>query len=424
MTSIVQSISGQFSKSLILGTFFPVATFTTLALFLLGPFVPINWPFRDPLQDLDTQSIIAVSVLTVVLTGVLFNLNIPVIRLFEGYLWQDTPLGQKRTAYYQERVKAVTDWRTRLAALRTKLSYDGSPQQAVIEEFTRLDRMLNTELPGVTPVAPTRLGNIVASFEQYAARQYGIAGVTLWPRLIGVLDKEYASSIESDKSSFDFMVNAALLSLLLALIILGAGVTFGSPLLSWGVGLLWLIEIAGFLLLAYVFYLASLGRAAAWGAMVKGSFDLYRWTLLEQIGYKEGPTTKRRERQLWEDISRQMIFGDSTIYGPWADYSSPSGFARANVYTIRLDTLRGIQRADDGRLKIMLWVKNTNTQRTAENVTVRDQPPDGFELQWGSVAINAGTVSVTGTGPYRFALGNLLQGEERTITYWVTPRVQ
>jgi hypothetical protein len=53
MSSIVSTISGQFSKSLILGVFLPAALFVSLSIIFLVPLFPENWPLLAPLQALD-----------------------------------------------------------------------------------------------------------------------------------------------------------------------------------------------------------------------------------------------------------------------------------------------------------------------------------------------------------------------------------
>jgi len=52
MTSILSSISGQFSKSLILGTLLPVVLFLILGMVFVIPLFPYEWHFLNQLISL------------------------------------------------------------------------------------------------------------------------------------------------------------------------------------------------------------------------------------------------------------------------------------------------------------------------------------------------------------------------------------
>src|SRR5438128_628746 len=89
MTGLISAISGQFSKSLFLGAFFPTVVFLVAGYLLIGPLMPGPPPLQDALPQIDAQwQLIVWSFLAVVLSGMLFNLNGPIIRLYEGYPWK------------------------------------------------------------------------------------------------------------------------------------------------------------------------------------------------------------------------------------------------------------------------------------------------------------------------------------------------
>src|SRR5262249_41132653 len=141
-------------------------------------------------------------------------------------------------------------------------------------------------------VLPTRLGNVIHSFEDYSYREYGIAAVAFWPRLVAVISKEYAAVIDDAKASFDFMLNSSLLSYGLALLTLAAGLVFGVPSATPATALAWLGQVVVFALLGWLFYRFSVGQAAGWGEAVRAAFDLFRGDLLDKIGYHKLPTTR------------------------------------------------------------------------------------------------------------------------------------
>lgn len=484
MTNILSSISGQFSKSLILGTFLPVIVFVLLFRILVAPFFPYDLPLLAPLETLDTEwQVIAISLLAIVLSGMLYNLNIPIIRFYEGYPWKDTWIGKRRVQRYQEQFNAaVARWR----GMRTLLdamddSLPGDKRNPQIETYwNKIARGVNTEFPkDATSVLPTRLGNVIRSFENYPKRQYGIDAITLWTRLIAKVDKDYAAAIGDAKTSFDFMVNCSMLSAVLSLALLITGLldpTLFYPTM-WASGriwLLWLVEILVFAASAYLFYLGSLGRAGAWGALVKGAFDLYRWDLLKQLGYTRMPSTMVEERALWDDISKQLVFGDSPeVRLP--EYGGTSATARSYPPVVDLEVARGISPpalnagggratrdagapaasvgdmqvmrdanapalsaggvqvvrdtsapATDGAVTItlsVLYVEYAGAEeRYARDVVVTDTVPDGFDYEWNSAHIDNRAVRVVGANPYQFYIGDLCLGSSVILTYRVLPR--
>ena len=158
---------------------------------------------------------------------------------------------------------------------------------------------------------PTRLGNAIRAFEAYPTDQYGIAAITIWPRLVAVIDKEYAGAIAEQKTSFDFMLNSSALAITCAAMLAIVGVTLPVPFASTGWLLLWTAQIAALIALSYWCYEGAIGRAVAWGQMIKGAFDLFRHDLLKKLGYTTMPTTMSEERRVWRVLSQQIIFGDA-----------------------------------------------------------------------------------------------------------------
>jgi hypothetical protein len=458
VTSILSAISGQFSKSLILGTFMPVVVFVILSLYFAIPLFPVNWELLYQLQQLDTQGIIIFSFLTIVLTGVLYNLNIPIIRLYEGYPWRESFIGKWATRYYQSKLRFDIALRSHAQLLRdapkeanereliTAPAGDESQQlqanrereialKKIGQERIQAGQRLMSSFPrNEEAILPTRLGNVIRSFEHYPQRQYNMASITIWPRLIAKIDKGYAIASDDAKTSFDFFINCSVLSAILALMILFIGLIYPTPFAATRLLIPWIIEIISFLVLSYVSYIASIGRASAWGDMVKGAFDLYRWDLLKQLGYKAVPSTMEEERKLWGSISRQLIYGDP-LKGTLPDYETAPTSAVGNPSTVKLQITRGISQVDkDGLITVNLHIKNVDPQRqTATKVVVTDTLPDNCHYVWASALmtvlpgdegfpdIEASTpsqrVPVIGTNPYHFDVGALEPSDGVYLVY-------
>lgn len=470
MTSILSSISGYFSKSLMLGAFLPTVIHVVFGIVFIVPLLPEAAGILAPLAALDTQwKIVAVSFVTIVLSGLLYNLNIPIIRIYEGYPWREWEIGRARSRKYQSEFTHLTLRASRLAELSDlfdpESSADGPKQpdaSAVFGELVKLapdlqksdppghavgttdrraeiynrlvgewnfiKRRLNTEFPGQSSlILPTRLGNVIRSFEYYPEREYGMDAIVLWPRLISVIDKDYAASVDDAKTSFDFMLNSSVLSGLTAVAILIAGLA-NVPALVVDVGVArWVVEIVLFIILSFWFYRLSMRSAASWGGMVNGAFDLYRNKLLEALGYGRKPATREQERTLWDGISLQMLLGNSRSGPRPQDYSpspSPPLTASCSPSGVPLELTRGSRQSQKwGGESVVVRVKNVDKNgRSARNVILIVTLPPEHNFDWGSAFVANQQVPVTGTNPYRFSLGDIEVGESAELSYDVILR--
>jgi uncharacterized repeat protein (TIGR01451 family) len=439
MSNILSAISGHFGKNLILGTFLPVVLFVTLSLIFVVPLFPSDWPLFKPIITLDTQGkIIAISFITIVLTGLLFNLNIPILRFYEGYPWMESWIGKWFIRRRQEQFLAASAQRLGMRILIREMKKNKKDEELISKLSAKRARValrVNNEFPSKRSlIIPTRLGNVIRSFEEYPDRQYGIGAITLWPRLVAKIDKEYAVVVDDSRTSFDFMLNISVLSAATALLILVAGLFYFPPsslffsLNSTSKRLMivfWLITILAFLLLSYVSYVGAIPRANSYGAKVKSAFDLYRTDLLKQLGYERVPKTLKEERSLWDAISLQMIYGDP----PWGrdplnEYKALSTFARSEAPFIDLEIARGVSRPeDDGTITVTIKIRNIDPKnRRGKKVVVADTLSDGLEYEWNSALVNNQGAHVVGTNPYHFKIGDMDSGAEMVLTYHAIQR--
>jgi hypothetical protein len=421
MTSILSSISGHFGKALILGSFFPAALFVLLNGILLDPFVPDDWPPLQAVRSVDPQwRTLAVLGVTVLLAGLLYNLNTPIVRFYEGYPWKESWVGKILSRHQRAEYR---DAKFRWAGVRVLADEvrDNAPADGRLIALEGMRNRLGLRVNGDFPLAegsvlPTQLGNVIRSFEDYPFRQYGMAAITLWPRLAGVVDKEYATGIEDAKTSFDFTINVSALSATSAGVLLVTGLA--SPGALTRQGPIWIGQVAVLILSAFVFYRGSIGRARAWGATVRGAFDLYRGALLQRLGFAQMPQGILEERALWGAISRQMIYGDPPAHKmPALRYFGQETFANVTPVGVSVSIVRALKGARQGEATFLLHIKNTDATQTAARVMVTDTLPVGWAYLWGSARRSRGTVPVTGINPYEFDLGELRPGEETLLTY-------
>ena len=474
MTSILSSISGYFSRSLILGTVLPVTIFVVLSLLFLVPVLPNGLLLSTLLEGLDTGKIVGISFLTIVLSGLLYNINIPIRRLYQGYPWRRSWIGSWLTRRHIARFKAaeirlesmravlrkmdevgkdfqtnstfvnevIDNWRSlgsplqqvELREQKWLKTWHGSEAASQLSQMKEQWRALSTaivsefstyrvqvklaypEQPGL--ILPTRLGNAIRSFEYYSYREYGIDSVEIWPRLVAVIPTDYAVSIDDTKTTLDFMLNCSLLSAVLAIALFIIGVIYLPSFLAAG-SLYWVFKIAALVCLSYFFYLLSVNSARSWGLLIKSAIDLYRWDLLKKLGYQQQLVTREAERAHWREVSRQAIYGDRFDKKLMA-YVTPS-LPATQLQQAQLT--RGVKRDEtSGVTTIYLRVKNTNPSTPLAGVTVTDRLSDEFDLEWDSAKIDGKPVNVSGTNPYEFALNEIAKGGEAVLTYQAIPK--
>lgn len=255
--------------------------------------------------------------LTVFLAYLLVLLNLPIIRLFEGYPLLRFPIGRRlrlsnyrRILHLRKRIKLLDEERKVHEQQARRLAQEGKQKEAR-REFSRAyyseveSRVLGNELVLLYPryqlwrVLPTQLGNVIAAAEEYPEWLFGIDAVTFWPFLAPILqEKKFASFIESEKALLDFSLNMAVITL-----VFGAE-TFCLDLAlnSWD----WFFssaKVAVTLAIAFCFYRLSIQGALSWGYTIRTAFALFKDCLRQRLGLRHVRDFKE-ECALWEDASR------------------------------------------------------------------------------------------------------------------------
>lgn len=426
MTGILSAVSGLFNKAFFLGTLLPVVVFVIAATVFLAPLFPSDWQFLPTLQLAEPQlEVFAIPVLTIVLSALLYNLSTTIRRFFEGHPWRESVIGGLMTDH---RRRKISRWIATLP-VQSALQDMGGGMVRGRGELLRIRESLDQEFSGsLDLVLPTRLGNVMRAFDYYPQRQYGIDATTMWPRLIAKIDPEYATSVEDAQASLNFMLNSAVLSACLALAVFFAGLYYGAPLSSWSLSATWLITIVVFLVIAVVAYKGATSVASNWGNVFKGAFDLYRWDLLQKLGYKHELITRAEERNLWRHISHQMVSADtnSSSAVDYAVITPPERrtFAVGAPETVEFEVTRGARTLGrGGRLAIVVRVKNIDPQgRPAANVKLTDKLADDWEYVWDSAQLDGAPAAVQGANPFQFDLQNLDHNQAKTVTYQVISR--
>lgn len=398
MNTLFSAVSGQYPKYLIFGTMLPVVIFVLIALALSLPILPATLPLVKSITALDKEwSVISITFVVILLTGFLYNLNTPIVRFYEGYPWGESWLGKKLVSHHQNRLQKLSLSRERLRlAVRAVLRLKLSDQLAMDlrDRQRKIAQRLVLKYPGEARlVLPTRLGNAIRAFEEYARQQYGMDTIFLWPRLIAVVPKDYSLTVDDTKSSFDFFLNSSVLSTVVMLQLLIIGLAFKRPFAADRSFALWLVELLSLALLSFLFYLGAINRAVAWGGQVRGAFDLYRSDLLKQLGYKYSPATRDLERKLWIEVSQQIYYGDAdptrALPLPYEELPVSLSHNPANA-AVRL--LYGFKRPATGQdLDFHCPITNADS-RAVGAVILRLHPPTGFEYIWDSARVMNGAI--------------------------------
>ncbi len=188
-----------------------------------------------------------------------------------------------------------------------------------------------------TAEMPTRLGNLLAEYEQYPGVKYGLDAIFFWPRLWLLLDQNQREEIDAQQAAIDGLVYVVAILPLLALQALVLGGVEAAGVLDvrlWPDSLLAsLLLAAAALLLARAIYLVSLHEHAKFGETFKAVFDQYHEKLaidpaLTIVAERTGDRgvqrlpTIARNRQAWR-------------YLRWHRYRPPGASRNVDIETVQ-----------------------------------------------------------------------------------------
>lgn len=418
-TATLSTLSGHLRSSLVMGTLSPVLIFLASAVLFIGPVLPSgNFDVRA-LLNAGASEVVWLAFLALVITAALHNLNVPIISFVEGYSWNDSYIGRWRRSVHLKRFDRLqVRWTALIQNADELLRETKSDREDLFRRRSRsIGRTVNFDYPRKRDsVLPTRFGNVMRCYEGYADQHYGIAGVVVWPRMLAVLDKDYAKTIEETKASLDFMVNALVLSATGALVLLTTTLAYPSRLSTVVLATPTLLTVFGFALVSYFAYLSAIDQARAWGSLVQGAYDLFRWPLLERFGFEWKPETRTEERELWDAISKLILFGNTgrTVLPPYAK----KPYVVVTPPSIAISISRGITSASRDSISFVVRVTNSDKLgREATSVVSYEPLPQSFFFRWGSAKCDGKEVVPTGERLLRFALGELAPNSEKELQF-------
>jgi hypothetical protein len=322
--TFLDKVSGFFDRRFIIAYWSPTLIFLSLALGLgIFPFAPslaLSWwqQLSGTEQVLLTGGVLLGNTL---LAYLLEAMEIPLIRLYEGYWPEWVPLtrpARRRRQNQLERIlqqlgaveKQKVETKKQLAAtlpdqisLRIKLNRLLLHQELSERQLRNaLDRFPRD--PGL--VKPTRLGNLLAAAEEYSYQLYQLDAVLWWPRLAPLLPSKFRSEIDGALTPVLALLN---LSLGFTILGIGGGVAILLSPVAWWWGVL--VLVIG-LLVAWTCYSAAVNRVVDYGNLIRVSFDLYRQNILQQM-HIPVPDNLQSERLLWTALNHWV----SRYTPPW-----------------------------------------------------------------------------------------------------------
>lgn len=278
-------------------------------------------PILEKLGSLVHAGIDAAHLLIVgsILFGWLFVvLDMQLYMLLEGRRYWPSGLRKMFLAFEQKRLAALQHayWKSK-----------SSDRRQYIETSVELRRFPQDDDGNPIPFYPTRLGNLLAAYEEYPLRAYGMDSIFYWYRIWVVLDDDLREHLDSQQALTDssvYMTIAFFLAGLLCLVyalLSELALLLPTPPLELN-----LLLPAGFVCfaLSYFIYRSSIHLHAAFGELYKSVFDMHRDkipvdTVLKEIVALTGDqsinnlTQPEKYRTVWRYLHNNRIKLDGKI---------------------------------------------------------------------------------------------------------------
>jgi len=329
------SIQGYLEKlggNFMIAAFIPSLAFVSACMVAFGPLLADTFieNVRTSLSPLNQNGLI-ILLIAIMMGFTLTSLNTYIYKLFEGYVlpeylkplqrievrrsrqigrkrdllnrkiqrienWKQNWLRAEMPAYQENKLKRINDRLVQWTNLRDALAADYDQRYPPVE----------------SQIMPTRLGNILRAAEAYSQDRYHIDAVALWPRMVWAMDKEYMLNVDNANDQCSFLLNSSLLSGIFTLMLWAAAIyVWLRPSGSFS-SIAYLLTGISSLMIAWFFYTASLLNVTKYGNLIRSSYDLFRFNLLEKLHLKV-PADIDEEKLMWRKVTDFVTIGN--IYG-------------------------------------------------------------------------------------------------------------
>lgn len=294
----------------------PALAFSVANGLVIFPIVEKTIIAQTYFPTLKTDQVLVLALMTALVAYFLNALNLPIIRFFEGYPFVDSGIGLGNffLKLHQDHFLDLRDRSIELEKMSVHKFNEVNTTDPIEIKYQREWSQILTKRAfhypsNVGRVAPTRLGNVIASAEDQPYYLYKMDTVVLWPLLIPLLTKEgFSKFVQEEKGYFDFLLNSLVIVACLGLEIIGietyqqVGEFISSgvyQLMNWvRIGL----EMIAFSIACWLLYQLSIQGAMGWGLSIRTAFHLYRHKLHQELKLKNYDDIYA-ERAVWERAS-------------------------------------------------------------------------------------------------------------------------
>lgn len=201
-----------------------------------------------------------------------------IYKVYEGLRWWPRRLRIWRTSHWESHVARL---HARDDKEKIKKKVDAITRGAIASE---LNDFPETSEGKNEATRPTRLGNILAAYEEYPYRRYGMNATIFWPRLWAVVPKDLREATDREWAVADAWIHSAVSFIVVGLTYILAGALsliaarFGVTVIFESDDVRAVAIFGGFLLLAasYIPYHWSLPGQRKNGDAFRSTFDMYR----------------------------------------------------------------------------------------------------------------------------------------------------
>jgi len=342
----LQSVIQRMGNNFLVATFIPSMAFVVISSIAFGCLLPpqLRLLVSEPTQLIESG--FNLLLFTTILGFTLFSLSTYIYKTFEGYtfvlgmesalrrsflqrqrrrfiknenarVWVEKQLVRINRRIDREGEHKPTEWR-----LRRQNRYIQERELLYDRQYSLTSERNENFPPSLQLIMPTRFGNILRSAEMYPGKRYGIDAVPLWGRLIHVIPDDAMIKIDEANNQCLFLLNSALLAGIFTILCIMVAFFGGVHLWIKACGLsssisclvatlpnvfiLYMILAIFAGCTAWLFYSASLINVSQYGNMIRASYDLYRFHLLNAL-HLAPPVSLKEEKILWRRISYFMV---------------------------------------------------------------------------------------------------------------------
>lgn len=270
----------------------------------------LNWVVNKTMYSLSFE--IQISLLTILLGWLFVLSDMQIYMLYEGRRYWPGPL---KDFFLRSEER-------RLEELRDLINESSKPDDEIyLEASVEIRKFPFKESVEYYARYPTRIGNLIASFENYPIEAYGMSSIFYWPRIWLSLDDELRTEIDNQQAVADSGIYVSFAMYINAVIsfIYGIFPSFFFHAINIYVERNTFFNISFFLILVgYVIYRISLFAQNSFGDVFKSVFDQYRQNvdvdgILKQIRYEfpeaiSGCETSKEKYQIaWRYLQNNYI---------------------------------------------------------------------------------------------------------------------